>query len=261
MKKYGLITIGVTLSICVGAPLSLYLGVAYANQRQKAIVSSEKQQYGELYDYMLTTQAGRPLTAPISNKALKVVTNNFSDAEKQEIVDAIDRLDNIIDNVNYEILDSDGKNIYADIYIYNDADNNINQQSVGDVHTLGVTHFTYDERTAKINYPLTITIDSNCSKYYDSTGVSLLNYVVKHEMMHTLGFADLYDEKYYNKSVMWHAVEGDVNDYTSLDEFNLKTLYDNNLVKIVNNNNNKILNNNTISVYPVTKKKENNMEK
>ena len=60
---------------------------------------------------------------------------------------------------------------------------------------------------------------------------------------------------------MWHAVEGDVNDYTSLDEFNLKTLYDNNLVKIVNNNNNKILNNNTISVYPVTKKKENNMEK
>lgn len=259
MKKKGMISIYVLLSISVSAPLGLYLGINLINQRQKDVIASEKQRYGELYQYMLTTQAGRPLIAPITNKTLNIVTNNFSDKEKREIVDAIDKLDNIIDNVNYKILDSNNKNINADIYIDNDTDNMSHLDEVEDVHTLGITHLTYNERTAIINYPLTITIDGSCSQYYDSTGVNLLNYVVKHEMMHTLGFSDLYDEKYYNKSIMWHRVEGDVNDYTSLDEFNIKTLYDNNLITVVNENN-KILNNN-LTTFIVPKKKEKDMEK
>ena len=53
---------------------------------------------------------------------------------------------------------------------------------------------------------------------------SLMSFVIKHEMMHSLGFKDLYDSKYFNKTIMFYAFSSftNIGDYTDFDKKNIK---------------------------------------
>ena len=55
-----------------------------------------------------------------------------------------------------------------------------------------------------------------------------MSFVIKHEMMHSLGFKDLYDSKYFNKTIMFYAFSSftNIGDYTDFDKKNIKQVYD-----------------------------------
>lgn len=173
---------------------------------------------------MLETNGGAPLRLNLTNKPIKVAIENFSEQDKKQVVSAIERLDNISKNLNYTILDSDHGHIDADIKIrYESFDNNM---------TLGNTQLTFNENTAVIKYPINIQIDPSVKDWRDSeTNETALSFVVKHEMMHTLGFCDIYDQELMNKTIMYYSI-ATVDDYTTMDEMNIKKLYDDRLVTV-----------------------------
>lgn len=229
MKKKGRLFVTLLISALISfPPVALIVGDTIIDAHYEKQVEKYKESYGELYDLVFKTDNGMPVRLHDFNKPITVALNGFNEKEKKEVVDAINRLDNISDSLSYVIYDNEDKKLTANINIYNDE----NYRNTNN-HSLANTYFNCSSSSAEINYPITITIDKNCYNYYDEHGVNLLNYVIKHEMMHTLGFCDLYDEEYFNKSIMWFSVDNtvDVNDYTVMDEVNIKKLYDDVLIE------------------------------
>ena len=82
----------------------------------------------------------------------------------------------------------------------------------------GITMSGYE-----ITYPLTIYIDqSEHKKVFD------LESVVKHELLHTLGLADMYDEKYKDETIMYYAIT-EKKDLSQSDVEIINRLYSNKL--------------------------------
>ena len=199
-------------------------------------VEAQEENYDQLrFDgvehLMLTNSKGRPLCLPLSDNPIAIVLKNFTEEERLDAINAIQRLDNISENLEYVVLENDDYSIKQKIIIHNKADLDSRDHS----DAFGLAEFTFNENKAEINYPINIYIDESCQGIYDTNGVSLLSYVIKHEMMHTLGFADLYTDEYYNKSVMYYSIKNgmELNDYSKFDEQNIKKLYDNEYVKVV----------------------------
>ena len=136
----------------------------------------------------METENGVPLKAKVKDQI--VVNVNMTGEERKQAIKAINDLDSISNTLNYKILDTDNSSIYADINI--SVDKNLQEAK----EAFGNTNFTYKKETGYLMYPLNITIDDSIVNYYSSNGVSLVDYVVKHEMMHTLGFKDIYDEQF-----------------------------------------------------------------
>lgn len=211
--------IHLAISIAVGLPIGFVYGsTVLAEEVQKKRAESECEKYSEVLPYLMTREYGMPLKAKV-NKDIKIELN-LTEEEAKHAISAINELDDISKNINYTILDGKNTSIKADIYMYS-VENFQNS-----ARTLGLTSFTYNESTGYINYPIEITLNKKCLKYKSENGVNLLNYVVKHEMMHTLGFADLYDAQYLDKSIMWYNTGADIDNFTDLDRYNIQKMYD-----------------------------------
>ena len=218
---------GMIVSAVLGIPVGIVGGINIAEkyeQKEYEKYQNEFERYSDVLPFLSTNKKGFPLRADVSKDI--TVKLNLTEQEIEHAINAINDLDDISKNVNYTILDNKDKSIYADIQLYSIED------MADSTHALGRTHYTYNNKTGYINYPITITLDKKCLNYTSENGVNLLNYVVKHEMMHTLGFTDLYDTKYYNKSIMWHNVWVNIDDFTGLDKYNIQKMYDNDEITV-----------------------------
>lgn len=219
----------IKLTLVVGLGFSSgILGVKAIDHFQiNSIRTSEREKYKEVLPFLLTTDYDIPLKAQVKQPI--TVNLELDGEDRKQAIKAIQDLDAISTKLNYKILETNNTSIYADINI--STSNTLTDST----NAVGYTQYTYNNRTGYINYPITIQIDSSIKNVYDNTGVSLVDYVVKHEMMHTLGFCDLYDNTYFNKTIMWYSIDSgkDVNTYTELDKMNIKKMYDNELIKSV----------------------------
>lgn len=231
IKKHKGLNIFITLSVLFGVPMTIVGAMAIDNAVERCNLASEKEKYKDVLPYLLTTQNGMPLKAKVDKPI--TVGINMSEAEREQAVKAINDIQDISNTINYKILDTGETGVYADINL--SIEPNMAEQS----HAFGRANLTYDTKTGYINYPITITIDDSIINYKSTQGVNLVNYVVKHEMMHTLGFRDMKDEQYYNKTVMWYAVQDgmELDDFSTLDKNNIKSMYDNKTITVQRPNN------------------------
>ena len=108
------------------------------------------------------------------------IKDAFSDYQKEQIVDGITKLDNILDGINYTVTFED-KDVKKAINI-------TSADSLKNNSALAETKVFINNFSAKIVYPVTIVVNNESLKYYPRA----LSGVIQHELLHTLGFTDLH---------------------------------------------------------------------
>ena len=223
------LTLTLAFLFSAGFPAGYVCANLYNDAVDKQIALADKEKYGDMYELMLQMN-GKVVTLEKFKEPITVtLAKSFSEKEKEQIVDAINTLDEISPNLNYTIIDSPNISIMADINIdkYDDLVSPM---------ALATTSLKYNQK-AQITYPIFIDINepfSTCFENIDIKENDTLSYVVKHELMHTLGFCDLYDEKHFDKSIMWYSTENAnvVSDYTERDKACINKIYDDILVSV-----------------------------
>ena len=232
-KKYALM---ITLEVILGTSVGYFGGQLFDYISEQISINNEKKKFEGIDDIMLKSKDDRILTLEKYKNPISVTISNFNEKEKQDVIDAVNRLDEISDTLNYTIIENENYNLTANI--------NISKGAVENEDAVGITEYHYNGNY-KITYPINIIINEkdfidtdtlpdflrpSVEKLYEKK----LGRVVKHELMHTLGFADLRSEEHKDQTLMWYNIEGynEIYDYTERDIANIKKLYDNILVDV-----------------------------
>ncbi|MGN1213233.1 MAG: hypothetical protein ACI4TZ_04255 [Christensenellales bacterium] len=190
----------VVITLFVGLAGSVAVNRVVADNRVKGVDSQ----------LVCRTDFGAPVYANLGkDKNLDVIIDeSFNDTQKQNIKNAIEELDVDLKGVNYNILlDSDkaGKKCI----------NITNQYYTDDSNAIAFTEMDINNIYGNVIFPVQISIFSD--KYdsiYDDPNFDkkYMSATVKHEMLHVLGFKDVYDSEYQNKTIMY----GELNSRTKL---------------------------------------------
>ena len=179
-------------------------------------------------DDFLKTNRGDILRLPIDKNPIPVVLGDMDEKTKEYIVEGINCLDNISENINYTIFDADDFNVKNSIdHISIEMVDSLNDYGLSSA--AGATNFNYNQRTAEILYPIDIKIENYYADgFWDSEYTqSVLTTIVKHELMHTLGFKDLYEKEDKNRSIMYYSLGvGTPQTFTQEDVEKIQYCYD-----------------------------------
>lgn len=227
-----------TTAILTGSLLPVLSSEIYAD----AQINDPK--FNGIVEYMNTTESGVPLTLPIDENPIAIVFDNLSEKEKALAIEAINDIDEISENVNYVILDTDDYKISQKIIVTSD-------DSLSDRNLGGVASYTYNNITGKISYPITVSLDPDYANFVSSNnGENMYTSIVKHEMMHTLGFKDIYSKDSKYDTIMYYDISHDERalDFTERDKMCIKQVYDNEQIKI-SKPDKLVVNNKTYNTY------------
>lgn len=223
-------------------------GPAIIKIRNDKIVENSKEcdksVIGNYIRYFALTEEGVVQKMVLDGEPIPVVIKDMDELSKQYVIDGINSLDNISEKINYTI--------------YNEKDFDIKKNKkyisiemcdeVGD-HLGGTTHYTYNKYSGEISFPISIKLDKKFADgYWDEAYTqSVLTTIVQHELLHTLGFVDLYDINEQKKSIMYYNFDyKSVKDYTQRDKDIIASVYDG---KQVYDLNGKSTNINPVSYY------------
>ena len=198
------ILLSIRLSSIVLTPFITYKSIEYSNSQG---LYADQQCFGEYIDDFKTNSFGRPLRLPLDENPIAVVIDAENDQTKQYIIDGINALDEISTNINYTIFDSKDFEFSRNVnYINIKMVDEITNTKSGD--TAGIASYTYNNNTALIDYPINIQIEKYFAEgYWDLYQTkSVLTTIVQHELMHTLGFKDLYKPEDITRSIMYYQV-------------------------------------------------------
>lgn len=152
-----------------------------------------------------------PQTLPIENGTVKInIKNVFSEKQLEKIKKGIEDLDNVAEGINYEVHFNEKniqKCITIDTYSQNDYTSRQSTYAAYQIHKL-------NQFKAEIKYPITIKLNP-----VYSTDDYNIDTVVKHELLHTLGFKDLVGTK-YSDELMYYANLGCDISKTEIDSLN-----------------------------------------
>lgn len=196
---------------------SLYKDIA-KNQINNNIPDSY---FKNINRYLRKTVDGKPILADVENP-IGIVIQNASQEDKQKIVSTIDQMNGFCPNLDFTLTDGNNLKIQNKINIYTDYDTKL----LDDRDLAGLCISSYDSDTAKIVYPVNIYINSAVYDYKNAYGENIFTQVLKHELLHSLGFEDMSLDMYKNKTIMYEGVQKYVDDFTKLDIYNIKQLYD-----------------------------------
>lgn len=200
-------------------------GMGFASNSFCNEYKTKQKKVMETSDFMLTNKDKTSiLKLPLTENPIPVILENFNEEQKQCAIEAITRLDNISKNLNYVVLDSDDYNITQKITLSLDKDLMECKKAPG------IAVFSHNQHSGEIHYPINITLDPDCINIVSSeTGENMFTSVIKHEMLHTLGFSDNYSYSDKNKTIMYYSMDSDNRalDYTEYDEYNIRKIYDN----------------------------------
>lgn len=158
---------------------------------------------------------GVPYTIISPNENIMVsISKNFTEEEQTKIVKAVNDLDILAEGLNFscEITDdTSSKKIVVKEEILESSSVNI--------IPLAKTTTTRNELTAKLYYPMNVSINANFND------ISILEEIVKHELLHTLGFKDVREDNLKNKTIMFWNICENADDLTQLDIDTLNAIY------------------------------------
>lgn len=188
-----------------------------------------RQNFKEFEDIMLQNKDGLCLILPKQKNPITVALENFSNEEKQLIKDAIMDLDYLLPNIDYKVLDNPETNQYVQLRIENAND--------FDCMAIAETKVKYN-RIGQIVFPMSMKINIDDVNYWDRCGTyefdTLLTHIVKHEMLHTLGFKDIYDHEAMGKTIMYYSMgdpSANYDKYTITDIDNINKIYNSGIVE------------------------------
>lgn len=182
----------INLLLLIGLTGSLVTNSIYANNKYANVDSNR-------YN---TTQLGVPIVANLGiDKTIDVVIDeSFDDEQKEYITTAIEELDIDLTGVSYNImLNSDKKSKKCINILKKDC-------NPADKSALAETFLKHNDFYGNIVYPVNIQVyTKSLERGYGDLNVynDYFSAVIKHEMLHTLGFKDVYDKKYFNKTIMY----------------------------------------------------------
>ena len=171
--------------------------------------------------YIKLTTDGKPVLADVENP-IGIVIQNACEEDKKKIISTIEQMNDFCPNLDFTLTDKNNIHIENKINIYTDYDTKL----LDDRELAGLCISSYDSDTAKIVYPVNIYIDSRVKDYKNGYGDNIFTQVLKHELMHSLGFLDMSSDAYQNKTIMYEGVQKYIDDFTKLDIYNIKQLYD-----------------------------------
>ena len=218
------------LMLAIGLPAGI-LGpmIADSMDNNENISTVDNSSFLKYHDDFNVTRNGDILRLPLDENPIPVILDNLEDEAKQYVVDGINSLDNISTKINYTIFDSsDYDKDFGLDYIRISLVEDIEDYGVSP-SAAGVTIYNYDEKTAEIKYPISIYLDEHYADgYWDENFTqSILTTITQHELMHTLGFCDLYEEEDKSRSIMYYALRSDsAKTYTNEDIEKIQYCYD-----------------------------------
>ena len=213
----------VLITLTSAISLSSCSAVDYVNGTVDNFIGDNQQKFEGIEDLMYKTYFGHSVTADISDPIKVAIQNNVSEEEKQYIIDALEQFNKIEPNIEYILLDSDNMHLSADIKLFTNSDLL--------EYEYGRTIYKYDNLSAKMIYPLSIYIDADVIKMKDINNNPYYPRIIKHELMHTLGFCDIPLNKYAGQTIMSYANTPE--DFTEMDITNLNKIYGDKLVEVV----------------------------
>lgn len=192
------------------------------NHQREKWAKYDEETFGEYDQYFYKTDSGLIQKMIVDKKSIPVIIGDMDEQYKQYILDAITSLDDLSTNINYSVYDAKTCNIKDfSKYISINFEENL-ESTCG-----GVTSFKYNHITGEIDFPITIKLNKNYAEaFFDEEYTqSVLTTIVKHEMMHTLGLKDLYDESERGQSIMYYQITN--TDFTERDKQLISYCYDN----------------------------------
>ena len=217
MQKLKLTLLLTVSGLVVTPPLIAYI----ASQSNFTTTEADKERFGEYINYFEKNVVnGRPLRLDISDP-IAIVMQNIDLETKKQIVKAVTDLDNLCPNLDYVIYEDNYDSAPLKRISFS-----LSQQM--DNSTLGETQYMYSLTKAEIKYPISITLnDYFKDAYFSDNQKPVMESVVKHELLHTLGLTDLYNINELGQSIMYYAINQNVLDYTIRDKKVIDYVYGN----------------------------------
>lgn len=156
---------------------------------------------GEYMPYFGITEKGLAEKLILDDNPIPIVLGSMSEQSRQYVVDGINALDIVSDKINYTIYDAkDFEKKNGVRYICIEM-----CDSIAD-HLGGRTSYKIDNYSGEILMPIKIQIDKMYEDAYfdESYTQSVLTTIVQHELLHTLGFKDIYDLEQRNNTIMYY---------------------------------------------------------
>lgn len=170
----------------------------------------------ELDKLLKTNQAGTKFITANTEAPIGVIIKTDATAEdKQEIIDAINEINKISPNIDY-VYEESHTTLENYIEIYTDQD-------IKKENTVGMFQGFIDHQAGTYEYPVRIYLEKDIEDKIGPNGKSYFSHVIKHELMHSLGFKDLTSDIYSGYSVM--SYKGTTYGFTDNDIKNIQTVY------------------------------------
>ncbi len=183
--------------------VSIVFIIAMGGSFVHTMINSNYKTNGVAKDRFMQNLFRVPLTLPLTNKDIQVmIDENFSSEQKQCIKQAVEELDVELTGVTYKVELDNSKKALKSVRI-NKADSD---KSNG----LAVTRVKSTGFWGYINYPIKMDVQVDKivpQENLDKDDTDYLKGIIKHEMLHTLGFIDIYDSKEMNKTIMYYESE------------------------------------------------------
>lgn len=173
------------LNVILGLEITVVIGVIAGGVAGKIVADNRFQGVDE--SRFIKTIFNIPAHLPISNGEVHLnILDEFSEEEKMQLVEGIRSLDEDASGFNYKItFDNNEITKGINIRTKKHVESNDAYQVIAD------TSLRMGFLSATIKYPMSISFDmENVQKYKAN-----ISTVVKHELLHTLGFADLREDK------------------------------------------------------------------
>ncbi len=180
LKKATKTVLGLSTVYCVTAVVTLSI-VDFDSVKQMPQIPQRFK--GVDKSLFVQNSLGMPYMLPIKNGVVELnILNQFTDKQQKEIKTGIMELDDLAKGFNYSVTESRTHKEKA-----------INIEMLPYISDETIATATYATRTigTAINYPITISFSE---KLIDKFSIDITQ-VIKHELLHTLGFKDLYDEE------------------------------------------------------------------
>lgn len=215
----------------IAEKVSIIVMIALGGSFVYTMINSNYKTNGVSKDRFMQNIFRVPLTLPLTNKDIQVmIDENFSSEQKQCIKNAVEELDVDLTGVTYNVELDNSKKALKSISINKTKSDKSNGLAVTKVNSTGFWGY--------INYPIKMEVQIDKivpQENLDKNDTDYLKGIIKHEMLHTLGFVDIYDSAEKNKTIMYYESGKGLNHIHDLTKDDLEMV--NTVYKVKNNDN------------------------